>query len=66
MNYDDSITLDKLLETMVELDGSDLHLAYNTNALIRVHGEFVKVNMPLLNDEMLEQLLLTILSDSSN
>lgn len=55
--------LDELLKKMVELNGSDLHIAVNSKAMIRVHGDFVRINMPRLSDEYIHHLLIPILSE---
>ena len=41
-------TLPELLKTMVEQDGSDLHIATNTPPQIRVHGHLHRLDLPEL------------------
>lgn len=54
--------LDDILAVSIGLKGSDIHIAVNSPAMIRVHGEFVKLNMPKLTDEDLHSLLMPHLS----
>ena len=41
-------TLPELLKTMVEMDGSDLHIATNTPPQIRVNGRLTRLELPEL------------------
>ncbi len=51
-----------LLEKMIELDGSDLHITVNSPAMVRVNGEFAKINMPKLSDDDINTMLMPLLS----
>ena len=42
-------TLPELLKTMVEMDGSDLHIATATPPQVRVHGHLPRLPMPELD-----------------
>ncbi len=55
--------INELLGRMVELDGSDIHLAVNSPAMVRVHGSFEKINMPRFTDKDLHDILLPMLSE---
>ncbi len=52
-----------LLQQMIDLNGSDLHITVNSPAMVRVNGEFAKVNMPRLTDEDIYALLMPMLSE---
>ncbi len=41
-------TLPELLKTLVERQGSDLHIATDTPPQVRVHGELARLQMPAL------------------
>ena len=41
------VTLHQLLKTMVEADGTDLHVTTNTPPQIRVHGKLMKLQVDL-------------------
>ncbi len=51
-----------LLQKMIELDGSDLHITVNSPAMVRVNGEFAKINMPKLSDDDINTMLMPLLS----
>lgn len=52
-----------LLEKMIELDGSDLHITVNSPAMVRVNGEFAKINMPKMSDEDITTMLMPMLTE---
>src|ERR1043165_4785104 len=57
-------TLPDLLKTLVELNGSDLHIATNTPPQVRVHGRLQRLPMPELNPTETKQLVYSVLTDS--
>jgi twitching motility protein PilT len=57
-------TLPDLLKTMVEQDGSDLHIATNTPPQIRVHGHLHRLNLPDLQPADTKQLVYSVLTDA--
>src|SRR4029450_10618737 len=56
-------TLPDLLKTMVERDGSDLHIAMATPPQIRVHGHLQRLQMPDLTPAETKQLVYSVLTD---
>src|SRR5712692_1098595 len=57
-------TLPELLKAMVDLDGSDLHIATNTPPQIRVHGHLQRLQMPELTPSETKNLVYSVLTDS--
>ncbi|HVZ23945.1 MAG TPA: type IV pilus twitching motility protein PilT [Vicinamibacterales bacterium] len=57
-------TLPELLKTLVEREGSDLHIATNTPPQIRVHGHLQRLEMPDLQPADTKQLVYSVLTDS--
>src|SRR5918993_1045318 len=57
-------TLPDLLKTLVEMDGSDLHITINTPPQIRVHGHLQRLQMPELQPNETKQLVYSVLTDS--
>ena len=57
-------TLPELLKTLVENEGSDLHIATNTPPQIRVHGHLRRVEGPDLQPADTKQLVYSVLTDS--
>src|SRR5215813_3340543 len=57
-------TLPELLKTLVEQNGSDLHIATNTPPQIRVHGELMRTQLPDLQPAETKQLVYSVLTDS--
>jgi len=57
-------TLPELLKTMVEHEGSDLHIATNTPPQIRVHGHLRRLDLPDLQPADTKQLIYSVLTDS--
>jgi twitching motility protein PilT len=47
---------------MVQNNGSDLHLSANTVPMIRIRGDVVKVNAPVLSHPELEKMLVEIMT----
>src|SRR5881628_3657571 len=58
------MTLPELLKTLVDMDGSDLHIATNTPPQIRVHGHLQRLPMPDLQPAETKQLVYSVLTDS--
>ena len=57
-------TLPDLLKTLVEMDGSDLHIATNTPPQVRVHGHLQRLQLPELTPSETKQLVYSVLTDS--
>jgi twitching motility protein PilT len=57
-------TLPELLKTMVDLDGSDLHIATNSPPQIRVHGHLNRLQLPDMNPAETKNLVYSVLTDS--
>src|SRR5437763_1630817 len=57
-------TLPELLKTMVELEGSDLHIATQTPPQVRVHGHLQRLQMPELSPSETKNLVYSVLTDS--
>src|SRR5215813_12581298 len=57
-------TLPELLKMMVELNGSDLHIATATPPQVRVHGHLQRLQMPELTPAETKQLVYSVLTDS--
>jgi twitching motility protein PilT len=57
-------TLPELLKTLVEMDGSDLHIATDTPPQVRVNGELQRLQMPALAPAETKQLAYSVLTDA--
>jgi twitching motility protein PilT len=57
-------TLPELLKTMVDLDGSDLHIATNSPPQIRVHGHLNRLQLPDMSPAETKNLVYSVLTDS--
>src|SRR5436305_1866079 len=57
-------TLPELLKTLVENEGSDLHIATNTPPQIRVHGHLRRLDAPDLQPADTKQLVYSVLTDA--
>jgi len=57
-------TLPELLKTLVEMDGSDLHIATSTPPQIRVNGRLQRLQQPELAPSETKQLVYSVLTDS--
>src|ERR1700682_367600 len=57
-------TLPELLKTMVEMDGSDLHIATNSPPQIRVHGHLTRLQLPEMQPAETKQLVYSVLTDA--
>lgn len=57
-----STNLMALLQTLVKENGSDLHLASNSVPMIRVRGDLLKLDLPVFNAKVLEEMLNAVMS----
>jgi twitching motility protein PilT len=57
-------TLPELLKTMVDLDGSDLHLSIASPPQVRVHGELRRLEFPDLTPTDTKALAYSVLTDA--
>src|SRR5438105_2399012 len=57
-------TLPELLKTLVDMDGSDLHIATNSPPQVRVHGKLTRLPQPELTAAETKQLVYSVLTDS--
>ena len=57
-------TLPELLKTLVDLDGSDLHLSIATPPQVRVHGELRRLEFPDLTPTDTKALAYSVLTDA--
>src|SRR3954464_11349291 len=57
-------TLPDLLKTLVDMEGSDLHITTNTPPQIRVHGHLQRVQLPDLTPSETKQLVYSVLTDA--
>jgi twitching motility protein PilT len=57
-------TLPDLLKSLVEMNGSDLHIATNTPPQIRVHGHLQRLQLPEMQPAETKQLVYSVLTDA--
>ena len=57
-------TLPELLKTLVELNGSDLHITTATPPQVRVHGHLQRLPLPELGPAETKQLVYSVLTDA--
>jgi len=57
-------TLPELLKALVEMDGSDLHIATSTPPQVRVHGHLQRLPLPELQPSETKQLVYSVLTDA--
>ena len=57
-------TLPELLKTMVDMDGSDLHITTQTPPQVRVHGHLQRLALPELAPAETKALVYSVLTDS--
>jgi len=57
-------TLSELLHTVVQMEGSDLHITTNTPPQIRVHGHLVRLQAPNLAPSDTKHLAYSVLTDT--
>jgi twitching motility protein PilT len=58
------VTLPELLKTMVEMEGSDLHISTNTPPQVRQHGHLQRLLLPEMTPAQTKQLVYSVLTDS--
>jgi twitching motility protein PilT len=56
--------LPELLKTLVEMNGSDLHITTNTPPQVRVHGHLQRLSLPELSPAESKQLVYSVLTDA--
>jgi twitching motility protein PilT len=56
--------LPELLKTMVDVDGSDLHISTNSPPQIRIHGHLSRLQLPDMNPAETKNLVYSVLTDS--
>ncbi len=59
----EAVSVDDLLTIMFENKASDLHLAVGSPPMMRVHGDLVPMNFPVLSPSAIQTMLYAILSD---
>jgi twitching motility protein PilT len=57
-------TLPELLQQMVSMQGSDLHITTNTPPTVRVHGKLTRLDQPSLGPADTKQLAYSVLTDA--
>jgi twitching motility protein PilT len=57
-----NITVDQLLTTTVQMEGSDLHIKADSPPLVRVHGDLLPLELPPLSMEEAKELAYSVLS----
>src|SRR5688572_191609 len=57
-------TLTELLQQMVSMSGSDLHITTNTPPTVRVHGKLTRLDQPVLGPADTKQLAYSVLTDA--
>ncbi|MEO5894872.1 MAG: type IV pili twitching motility protein PilT, partial [Vicinamibacterales bacterium] len=57
-------TLPELLKTLVDHNGSDLHLTTNTPPQIRVHGKLQTLDLPVMGPAETKALAYSVLTDA--
>jgi twitching motility protein PilT len=57
-------TLPELLKTLVDMDGSDLHIATQTPPQVRVHGHLQRLQLPEMSPADTKALVYSVLTDS--
>jgi len=58
------MTLPELLNTMVQMEGSDLHITTATPPQVRVHGHLVRLSGTDMNPSETKQLAYSVLTDA--
>lgn len=59
----DGLDIDRLLKSMVELKGSDLHLKVGEPPIVRVHGRLLREDAPALSAAEVRSLVDMVLND---
>ena len=55
------VEIDKLLKTTVEKKGSDLHLAVGIPPMVRVRGELLPLDYPILKPAIIDEMLMSLI-----
>ena len=55
--------IDQLFKVMVAQSASDLHLSAGSSPYLRIHGEMVKLDHPVLSNEGVQALVFEMLTD---
>jgi twitching motility protein PilT len=58
------LTLPELLQTLVQMDGSDLHITTNTPPQVRVHGHLNRLEGAAMTPSETKQLAYSVLTDA--
>jgi twitching motility protein PilT len=56
------VTLDELLQATLDCNGSDLHIKANSPPLVRVYGDLLPLNAPILTPDEARQLSYSVLT----
>jgi twitching motility protein PilT len=59
-----SVSMHQLLKTLVDQDGTDLHVTTNSPAQIRIHGKMVPLQSPPMTPAETKSIIYSVLSDS--
>ena len=60
----ESLSLHQLLKTMVESEGTDLHITTNAPPMIRVHGKLIPLQLPPMTAPDTKRLAYSVLTDA--
>ncbi len=58
-----NLSLAVMLQKLVELEGSDLHLTPNSPPRVRVHGKLANLDYPVLTDATTKKLAYSVMTD---
>lgn len=58
-----SMHIDDLLRMLVEREGSDLHMRVGEPPVIRIHGDLIRTDLPVLKPQDVEDILFSILNE---
>jgi len=59
-----SVSMHQLLKTLVDQDGTDLHVTTNSPPQIRIHGKMVPLQIPALGPKETKSLVYSVLTDA--
>lgn len=62
IKFSSDYTINEMLETMFDLEGSDLHLSVGAPPAVRLHGDLIYSQAPPLTQEKAEKILMPMLS----
>ena len=63
MSEKSTLSIEDLLRFTVKHNASDLHISAGMPAIIRVDGEMTRINMPVMNHQLVHQLIYDIMND---